>query len=189
MYIFCAISENRLQKKDPHLFEATYPGKRKKIFAPSEFIFVNNYWGADNLIIIIKYLYIKYANSLMNSIKLFAYSTKYFARLRKIDFKKRSPIFSRLYILGAGKKFSSSQNLFSLILRCWQFDHNYKIFIHKQCKFTNEFNKIIWIYFARSRKIDFKKRTPIFSRLYILGTGKHLCRIMWPKKNIFYQKQ
>ena len=122
------------------------------------------------MIIIIKYLYIKYANSLMNSIKLFAYSTKYFARLRKIDFKKRSPIFSRLYILRAGKNFSSSQNLFSLILRCWQFDHNYKIFIHKQCKFTNEFNKIICIFnkiFCAISENRLQKKDPhLFEAIY-----------------------
>ena len=106
----------------------------------------------------------------MNSIKLFAYATKYFVRLRKIDVKKRSRIFSRLYILGAGKKFSSSQNLFSLILRCWQFDHNYKIFIHKQCKFTNEFNKIICIFnkiFCAISENQLQKKDPhLFEAIY-----------------------
>ena len=100
----------------------------------------------------------------------------YFARSRKIDFKKRTPIFSRLYILGTGKIFSPHQNLFSLILRCWQFDYNYKIFIHKICKFTNEFNKIICIFnkiFCAIAENWLQKKEPhLFEAIYPGGRKK-----------------
>ena len=94
--LFSAILKNRLQKKDPRLFEAIFSGDAKENISLTYHFFFFALIKNNFTCIFFKFLFNFFVVFLLEYILC---SKKFFIRFWKIDLEKRIPVFSMLYFL------------------------------------------------------------------------------------------